>query len=191
MCGLDKRILKTKKSLKEALIKLLQEKNFDAIKTTEICDHALVSRNTFYNYYADKYALLEDCFKDYEEIFSRQFDIRQQKTNAGHDVKKSFLNLIDTFFETESTYHSISILSSFDLTTLYYRAIMDILEGYEEKYDSFINQEYDYKQLNSFLVLGFWGFIHGNNKMGEEEIRERTRKLVLDLLNSPIFTVNA
>lgn len=188
---MDKRILKTKKALKESLMALLKKKDFDSVKITEICENALVSRNTFYNYYADKYALLEDCFADYEDKFLSLFDERQKKNNTGHDMEKSFVNLIDTFLDTESIPDSISVLSSFDLAAMYYRAIMDILERYEDKYAGYINPEYDFRQLNSFLVLGFWGFIHANPKMDKETIRERTRKLILDLLKSPVFRLSA
>lgn len=184
---MDKRIIKTKRALKEALFSLLKEKNFESVKITEICGRADVSRNTFYNYYADKYALLEDCFSDYEQRFMEKFDARQQRDHAGPEMKKSFLNLIDTFFDLESEYNTISILSNFDLTTLYYRASMSILEKFEGRYPFYISPDYDLKQLNSFLVLGFWGFIHGNYKLGREDIRERTRKLILDLLESPVF----
>ncbi len=184
---MDKRIMKTKKALKESLFLLLQKKNFDSIKITEICENALVSRNTFYNYYADKYALLEDCFADYEENFLKEFDERQKKNNAGHDVEKSFLNLIDTFFDNEHITESVSILSSFDLAAMYYRSVMKILEKYEDRYSKFMNPDYDLRQLNSFLVLGFWGFIHMKPNSNKKETREKTRKLMKDLLKSPIF----
>lgn len=184
---MDKRILKTKRSLKEALFELLKEKDFETIKTTEICERALVSRNTFYNYYADKYALLEDCFSDYEDSFRKQFDNLQQENNAGHDIRRSFLNLVDTFFDTEGPYQSISILSSFDLQALYYRAFMNILEHYEDRYARIISPDYDFRQLNSFLILGFWGFIHGNPKLDKATVQKKTEQLVLDLLNTPIF----
>lgn len=186
---MDKRILKTKKALKESLIDLLKKKNFDSVKITEICENALVSRNTFYNYYADKYALLAECFGDYEEIFLEEFDERQKKNNPGHDMEKSFLNLVDTFLDTEELTHSISVLSSFDLTAMYYRTMMNILEKYEGRYSDYINPEYDLKQLNSFFVLGFWGFIHAMPKEEEDVTREKTRKLILDLLKSPIFQI--
>lgn len=184
---MDKRIIKTKRALKEALFSILEEQNFESVRITEICGRADVSRNTFYNYYCDKYALLEDCFSDYEERFMKKFDARQKRDNAGAEMKKSFLNLIETFFDLESDYNTISILSNFDLTTLYYRASMSILEKFEDRYPFYISPDYDLKQLNSFLVLGFWGFIHGNPRLGREAIRKRTRKLVLDLLESPVF----
>lgn len=186
---MDKRILKTKKALKHSLFVLLQKKNFDSVKITEICENALVSRNTFYNYYADKYALLEDCFADYEEIFLTEFDERQKKNNPGHDMEKSFLNLLNTFLDTDHIPESVSILSSFDLEAMFYRSMMNILKKYESRYSEFMNPEYDLNQLNSFLVLGFWGFIHAKPNADKEEIKANVRKLMLDLLKSPIFRV--
>lgn len=184
---MDRRIIRTKKALKGALLDLLKEKEFEAIKTTEICERALVSRNTFYNYYADKYALLADCFSEYETVFEKHFNEKQEQNNANKDVKQGFLNLIDTFFETEQIYAPISILSSFDLAALYYRAIMHILEKYEDRYAGCINPDYDLEALNSFLVLGFWGFIHSGRNRDRKVVQENTRKLVRDLVNSPIF----
>ena len=184
---MDKRILKTKKALKEALFGLLQKQNFDSITTTQICETAMISRNTFYNYYADKYALLEDIFKGYEDRFEEAFEAVQQQNNPSQEMKKSFLNLIDTFLALDSLPQSISLLSSFDLMALYYRALMNILEKYESRYATMINPDYDLQQLNSFLVLGFWGYIHGDQKLDRAAVQERSRRLVLDLLDSPIF----
>lgn len=183
---MDKRILKTKKALKEAMLSLLNEKNFDRITATEICERAIVSRNTFYSYYPDKYALLEECFSDYEDEFLRRFNLKQ----SGHpssDMKENFLDLVETFFETENLNRNVPILSNFDLMELYYRSTMNILKKYEEKYADCINPAYDMEQLNSFLALGFWGFIHGNHKMNRDEIQSRTRTLMIDLLKCPIF----
>lgn len=45
----DRRIIKTKKSLGEALLKLLRKEKIELIKINELCDEAKVSRATFYN----------------------------------------------------------------------------------------------------------------------------------------------
>lgn len=184
---MDKRIIKTKRALKTALIELLHKKNFEKIRTTEICDRALVSRNTFYNYYADKYALLEDCFATYEETFIHHFDETQRESNPELDRETSFRNLIDTFLDLESDYEGIPLLSSFDLTSLYYRSMTNILEHYEEQAKTFINPSYDLHQLNSFLTLGFWGFVHENPSADREKIRKDCHRLCEDLFQSAIF----
>lgn len=50
---------RTLKSLSNALLKLLKEKSFESITVQELCSESLVSRATFYNYFEDKYDLLD------------------------------------------------------------------------------------------------------------------------------------
>ena len=47
----DKRITKTKRALKSALLELLTTQAFDVISITELCKIANVSRITFYTHY--------------------------------------------------------------------------------------------------------------------------------------------
>ena len=63
----DKRIRRTKRSIHEALLELIQEKAVTRITTTELCLKAEVNRNTFYAHYAtpeDVLAELEQEFLD-------------------------------------------------------------------------------------------------------------------------------
>lgn len=55
----DRRSLKTKKALKEALASLLQEKELHRITVQELSDKADVHRVTFYKHYYDVYELYE------------------------------------------------------------------------------------------------------------------------------------
>lgn len=54
----DLRIKRTQKAIKSAFFELLDEKTFEHISVKDITDRALISRNTFYLHYADKYELL-------------------------------------------------------------------------------------------------------------------------------------
>ena len=56
----DLRIIKTKNALKDALIVLMEDKQFEEIKISDICNIALINRSTFYAHYEDKYDLLVD-----------------------------------------------------------------------------------------------------------------------------------
>jgi AcrR family transcriptional regulator len=56
---LDPRIRRTRALLRDALDKLLQEKDFEKISVQDIAEAATVNRATFYDHYADKFALLE------------------------------------------------------------------------------------------------------------------------------------
>lgn len=60
----DLRIQRTRKSLNQALITLMEKKNFTAITIQQLADEAMINRATFYLHYHDKYDLLEKCVKD-------------------------------------------------------------------------------------------------------------------------------
>lgn len=55
----DLRIKRTKKSIKEAFFNLVEERGFEHISVKDITDYAMLSRNTFYLHYKDKYDLLD------------------------------------------------------------------------------------------------------------------------------------
>jgi AcrR family transcriptional regulator len=56
---LDPRIRRTRLLLQQALEKLLERQEFEKISVQDIADAATVNRATFYDHYADKFALLE------------------------------------------------------------------------------------------------------------------------------------
>src|SRR5580700_10727219 len=56
---LDPRIRRTRDLLQQALDKLLETKEFEKISVHDITEAATVNRATFYDHYADKFALLE------------------------------------------------------------------------------------------------------------------------------------
>ncbi|OJF76938.1 MAG: hypothetical protein BKP49_05050 [Treponema sp. CETP13] len=56
----DSRVIRTKKSLREALLKLMSKHNLDDVRVKNICTLAGVNRGTFYKHYDDKYALFDD-----------------------------------------------------------------------------------------------------------------------------------
>jgi AcrR family transcriptional regulator len=62
----DRRILRTRDVLGDALIALMHEQPFDSITVQQVLDRAGVSRATFYTHYRDKDDLL---FSDVEDFF--------------------------------------------------------------------------------------------------------------------------
>ncbi|MGA8582079.1 MAG: TetR family transcriptional regulator [Bryobacteraceae bacterium] len=56
---LDPRIRRTRLLLQKSLEKLLKKKEFDQLSVQDITDAATLNRATFYDHYADKFALLE------------------------------------------------------------------------------------------------------------------------------------
>jgi AcrR family transcriptional regulator len=57
--SIDPRILRSRRMLMDALVTLLNKKEFDEISIQEIADEATLNRATFYLHYPDKNALLQ------------------------------------------------------------------------------------------------------------------------------------
>ena len=58
------RVRRTQKLLREALIELIEERDFETLTVGEITGRALVSRAAFYRNYQDKYSLVEQIFDE-------------------------------------------------------------------------------------------------------------------------------
>jgi AcrR family transcriptional regulator len=72
----DRRILRTRDALGDALVALMHEKSFDEITVQEVLDRAGVGRSTFYVHYRDKDDLflsdMEDFFESFSTVLKRQ-----------------------------------------------------------------------------------------------------------------------
>ena len=60
---IDVRVRRTYKQLIASFLKLLNEKSFDEISISEICEGADVHRATFYKHFEDKTEFLNFCVK--------------------------------------------------------------------------------------------------------------------------------
>lgn len=68
----DLRVRRTRKLLRDALVDLIEEQGFAALKVSDIADHAGINRATFYRHYYDKYDLLAHCMDDALEDLKSQ-----------------------------------------------------------------------------------------------------------------------
>lgn len=59
----DKRVRRTKRAIRDALLRIMQNKSVSEVTTTELCREADVNRNTFYAHYSAP----EDVFAEIEE----------------------------------------------------------------------------------------------------------------------------
>lgn len=106
---MDLRIIKTKKALYEALITLLEEKEYEEIKVSDICGVALVNRSTFYAHFSDKYDLFDSFLNDLKQSLINELDEGKQVDN----ITDYYLDLIQVFMNhienNKSTYKSIIV----------------------------------------------------------------------------------
>lgn len=60
----DRRILKTKKAIYEALVELMQKKKLNSITVTELAAAANINRKTFYTYYSTVNDVLDEVINE-------------------------------------------------------------------------------------------------------------------------------
>ena len=75
----DKRILKTKKNLKDTFIRMLSVKSFEQITVKELCEISSTSRITFYTHYSDKYDLMDDISEDMIKMAQVEYQDLQKR----------------------------------------------------------------------------------------------------------------
>lgn len=67
----DRRVLRTRRSLRDALIALISERGWDRVSVQDICDRADVGRSTFYTHFTDKEELLVGGLSDLGGLLRR------------------------------------------------------------------------------------------------------------------------
>lgn len=60
----DRRVQRTHRTLREALLALILERGWDGFTVQDVCDRADVGRSTFYTHFGDKEDLLEGGFEE-------------------------------------------------------------------------------------------------------------------------------
>lgn len=185
---MDKRILKTKKCLKDSLIELTKEKSFEKITVKEICDRANTGRGTFYTYYNDKLDLLQDCFVDTQNTIMERF--HEETLGKNLDLRDSIIVLFDIILDLQDAFDMADklITSGYEMLLLYYNFVLNSLDTFEDEVlGKHIKTKYDRRQLNSFLVLGFYGFLHSIPGQDRADLKENLYLLITDLSESGIF----
>lgn len=66
---MDKRVIKTKRAIHEAMTRLINEKPIEEITVTELAEAAEINRKTFYNYYGSVYMVAEEMEDEIIERF--------------------------------------------------------------------------------------------------------------------------
>lgn len=98
---IDRRILRTKRMIRDALAKLMVEKGFDELTVIDIIELADINRGTFYLHYRDKYDLLEKCeaeiIEDIKKVRSDMLKNKEYRFNMSTSEEPSpyMIKLLD------------------------------------------------------------------------------------------------
>ncbi|SDO18507.1 TetR/AcrR family transcriptional regulator [Alkalicoccus daliensis] len=124
----DRRILKSKKALKESLIALMKQRSIKQITITSLAAHADVNRSTFYQHYSS----IDDLFQKLTE------DVMEDLIRAYREPYIGSDRII--FSELSAT--SIKIFEHIYSYADFYSVILDtaIFTGFQERICSLIKQ---------------------------------------------------
>ncbi|MZQ86436.1 TetR family transcriptional regulator [Paenibacillus sp. 5J-6] len=157
MAKIDRRILKTREAIRNALIALMSEKSFENITINDISEKANLNRGTLYLHYTDKYDLLDKCIKDHLSNMLNYCTI-SQVGEAKLDVINSPLPLFQ-YLEEHFSFYS-SMLTNKGITCFQEQLIFMVKNGINERLKAGeINQGDDNEVAVQYMASAFVGVV--------------------------------
>ena len=190
----DKRIVKTKRSLKAAMTEMLGKEDFEHISITELCRKAEISRITFYSHYSDKYALLDDIFNDMQRIGTEDYYRRQAENNPSHRLAAGYVNMLDSilelYYDRFDFFQHTNPEKNPYLASRFYSIVLETVEQHTLHVKRRLRIKYSPKKIAGFVCFGMLGFVNESHKEKTplEEIKKEARELLTDLLKSGVLT---
>ena len=180
----DLRVKKTKKLIKSSFVELTKTIEYQKITVKDLCDNAMINRNTFYLHYQNKDDLVKEILTEtidkYKSVFSpllfNFFAAINQK-----DYEK-FVTHVKTFlthlYEDKDLYHMVL---SDDYLTGYFRSVE---LNYEKKIVSFLNiRTPKAKLIFRYMISGCAGVLRDlliNNALDIDNASTMLAKLALE-----------
>ncbi|WP_072524661.1 TetR/AcrR family transcriptional regulator [Clostridium sp. Marseille-P3244] len=192
----DRRIMKTKRSLKSAMIAMLAAEDFEHISVTELCRAAEISRITFYSHYNDKYALLDDIFNDMLRTGTEDYYRRQREGNPANGLAAGYVNMLDSilelYYDRFDFFQYTNPEKNPYLASRLYSIILETVEMHTTHVKQRLKLRYSPKKIAGFVCFGMLGFVNESHeeKIPLEQIKKEARMLLTDLLKSGILTEN-
>lgn len=102
----DRRIVRTKRLIRDALTELMEEKGFEGITVRDLTLKADINRGTFYLHYHDKFDLLEqseaEILNEIEKMTQKINPIDFMNFNSENEPFPFIINLFEFFQENSS-----------------------------------------------------------------------------------------
>ena len=92
---IDRRALRTRNILGDALVELMQQRPFHSITVQDVLDRAGVSRSTFYAHYRDKDDLFLSDVEDFWELVSSLIDRSGEESQRVAPVRELFAHVAE------------------------------------------------------------------------------------------------
>lgn len=184
----DLRIIKTKDSLRHALLALLKQKPLETITIAELCRDANINRGTFYLHYKE----VHEVFKEYLEVIVEDLKISYEepyyKTN--YHIQLLEADMIKIFHHVKKYKDFYQIIFDERIPMMYYYLLFDTVRSFMKEslgqhFELDHGLQLDYLisyQTNAILGMLIEWHRHGY----ETSIQELNQHLITILsINSP------
>lgn len=181
----NRKILYTRRIIRDSFMDLLKTKSFDKITVKEITELADINRSTFYSHYDNCNALIEEIEKEFAEKVIKIID------EPAYDKDYS-ANVINLLFDTLTEDKELSLWFMDDnVTGIGKRLIFDhVSKRFLKLWKD--NHKLSDEEYNYFLIflydgaLGFLGECYRKNFTGD---REKMKKLFMKLTDTTLAIV--
>ncbi len=144
----DRRVIKTKRAIKNAFAKLLSQKDINDITISDIAAEADINRKTFYNYYAGVHEVIDEIENDVVSHFDAaltEIDFKNS-LNRPYLIFEKLTNIINA--DMDFFGYLLSMNSNVSLSS----KITDLLTG---KVKALIMQYVDVDEVHVDIMLEF------------------------------------
>lgn len=173
---MDRRVLRTKRMLKDALLELLKDSEIEEITISELCRKADVNRNTFYAHYSVPADLLREIEDDLVSSILKQVAPDIQQGDYELLLTNVFTSLANSAPMSKVMQYSIR---SGDLMRKFINQVKpQVIAIWENQFSlsqEDINIVYEYTTGGTVTLLKEW--IEGNFQETPEEMAEKAAKL--------------
>ncbi len=189
----DKRVIKTKRNLKNTFIRLLGAQPFEKINVTQLCKEAETSRITFYTYYEDKYTLVDEMFDDYNKEALADYYRLQDINNPERNTLKGYFNMLDCIINLYTNNAEFFSLTSSEknpyLFSVFYHHIFYYVEDYIIRHDANMISKYPPKMTATLLCTGLLSVIGEccKSKTSIQNFAPHIKNMYKDILMSELF----
>lgn len=178
----DRRVVKTKKAIRNAFAKLLCEKDIDKITIKDIADTADINRKTFYNYYSGVYQIIDEI----EDEVVNNIENAIKDIEADEYLKNPY-RMFDRINEAASQDMDFyGYLMSMNSNIMLFQKIVDLLK--EKTKEAVLTKvDVDKERLSvviefaiSGMIAAYKSWFNSDKKLTLEEISEVIAHLFYD-----------
>lgn len=174
----DLRIRKTKANLYKSLLQVMEEKTFEEIKVTDICNVSMINRSTFYDHFSDKYELLASLLKDLNEELISHLKVEKEVKS----LKEYYVEIIKQIVDFQNK--NLNIFSAFAVLRKNNNSIAyDMLkEALQQEVTKKMNETYINKSTVPMEIISLF-YVSAVISVAMEIIQDKNKYTEEDLIN--------